>query len=269
MNRLIVAFVAATAVVGAFSAPAAIGEEYWIAWEGDDFPENQGWTREYGNWDGPGQGQANRTLYDGILTIDSLHDQGVYDFYEIVQPGQIDPGPGEMFVMEWSLRVEEVDPSTPIYPYDPGVDMRSDGNYELGLAFETDGFYSEFEYIEFDLDMSVWHEFRVVSFDMRNYTLYVDDTLVYTGSLEDGFFNSSAAWGDGTQGNASLHHWDYFRFGVVPEPGCLSSELASDPVVSEYKLERPPSLFPDLLSEEKPDGYDNDKTRRRQAAGSR
>ncbi len=219
MNRLIVAFVAAVAVLGAFSAPPAVGEPYWIAWEGDTFPEEGEWNRAYGNYDGPGQGQAYRTLHDGVMTIDSLHDQGVYDYYWLERPGAIDPGPGELFVMEWSsLRVEEVDPENPIYPYDPGLGAYSDDAYGLGLTFSTDCFRSLYEHATWFIDLTTTHDFRVESFDMRSYSLLVDGELFYEGEFTSVVSDSRCLWGDDVQGVASLHDWDYFRFGVVPEP---------------------------------------------------
>ncbi len=225
MNRLIVAFLAAVTVAGALLAPPAVGEPYWIAWEGDTFPEEGEWNRSYGNWDGPGEGQAYRTLHDGVMTIDSLHDQGVYDYYWLERPGAIDPGPGETFVMEWSLRVEEVDPMYPSYPYDPVVGAFSNDAYGLGLSFGIDRVYSDFEHMELMLDMTVWRQFRVVSSDMRMYELYVNGDLFYSGSFIQVVSSAYVAWGDSVQGTASLHEWDYYRVGVVPEAGTAISMM--------------------------------------------
>ena len=89
-----------TGLALALTASAA-AEPYWITYEGNDYPENVGWERVWGNWDGPYQGDgAVRTLEDGVLTLDTLYDDGVVDFYKIERPGAIDPGPGELFVME-------------------------------------------------------------------------------------------------------------------------------------------------------------------------
>ncbi len=225
MNRLIVAFLAAVTVAGALLAPPAVGEPYWIAWEGDTFPEEGEWNRSYGNWDGPGEGQAYRTLHDGVMTIDSLHDQGVYDYYWLERPGAIDPGPGETFVMEWSLRVEEVDPAYPSYPYDPGTSVQSNDAYGLSLKFGVDCMFSRFENVEFELDMTVSRQFRVVSSNMRTYDLYVDSEHFYTGSFIEVASDSYVGWGEGVQGVASRHDWDYYRMGVIPEPAPMIAIL--------------------------------------------
>jgi hypothetical protein len=114
---------------------SASADQYWIAWEGDDFPENQGWTRVWGNWDGQYEGPgAIRTLENGILTYDSLYDDGVYDFSEMYRPGQMDSGSGELFVMEWRLNVEQVDS----WYGDPGVVLSSDEAWVVGLRFAYD-----------------------------------------------------------------------------------------------------------------------------------
>jgi hypothetical protein len=197
-------------------ASVAGADPYWIAWEGDDFPENQGWTRVWGNWDGQYEGPgAIRTLEDGILTYDSLYDDGVYDFSKIYRPGQMDPGPGEVFVMEWRLKVDQVEG----WFTDPGVVVSSDEAWVLGLDFGYDRVFSAFEdYLEIPFTPGVFHAYRVVSADMRAYDLFIDDELAHYGTFKHLVGPSEVGWGDGVQGAASLHRWDYFRFGVVPEP---------------------------------------------------
>jgi len=94
---------------------------YLIAWEGDDWPENQGWTRSWGNWQGQYQGfGAYRTLENGILTYDSLYDPGVCDFYYMENFGPTAPGANEKFVFEWRLKVDVVSGAG-----DPGVGLKS------------------------------------------------------------------------------------------------------------------------------------------------
>jgi hypothetical protein len=203
------------AVTMLLAASAARASPYWIAWEGDDFPENQGWKRIWGNWQGPYQGPgAKRTLEGGVLTYDSLYDPGVVDYSYMERPGQIDPPPGHLFVMEWRLKVEQV---TDIG--DPDVALRSDEGWALGLLFGVDRIYSLFEgLLTIPIVPAVFHEYRVVSSDMRTYLLYIDGDLARRGSLVPKFVQSYVALGDGVQGSASVHSWDYFRFGVVPEP---------------------------------------------------
>jgi len=193
-------------------APPAAGDRYWVAYEGDDFPENEGWERL--NF---GDGPANRTLDDGVLTIDSLWSTNISDFYKMERP--LNPGPGETFVMEWRLRVNQVVDNGPRL-VDPGVALFSDDDWALALQFGVSGFRSGFEdNVSFVFEAAVFHDYRVRSTDMRSYALYVDDELIHNGAFwEPTTTRSRISWGDGIQGAASHHDWDYFRFGVVPEP---------------------------------------------------
>ena len=200
----------------AFAAATAFGEPYWIAWEGDDFPENQGWERRYGNWDGEWQGQANRTLEDGILTIDSMHDVGVYDFYRIISPGQIDPGPGEMFVAEWRLKVNDI--AGP-WRYDPEVAIASDEEGNVSFVFNQTEIHATYgESYSATYSPGVYHTFRFESRDMQTYNMFIDGELAWSAPFKSLGGGSEVLWGDGIRGMSSNAQWDYFRFGVVPEP---------------------------------------------------
>jgi hypothetical protein len=199
----------------------ALGTPYWIAWEGDDFPENQGWTRNWGNYQGQYQGDgAIRTLEDGILTYDSLFDVGVCDFSFIEMPGQLDPDPGEVLVMEWRLKVDEL---VGWSQYDPGVAVKSDEAWVMGLGFAVDQVLSVFEHgVSAPITPGVFHSYVLRSPDMRTYELFIDGELALEGVFVPRAMSSYVGWGDSVQGAASLHHWDYFRFGVVaPEPGSI------------------------------------------------
>ena len=197
---------------------AALAEPYWIAWEGDALPEEQGWERPHGSWGGPGTGEAYRSLENGVLTFDSLHDAGVYDMAWLDLPGQMDPDPGEVFLMEWRLVVDQV-----IGEFDPGIGLCSDLSMVLGFYFSEDALLGAFEdELVIPISAGTFHDYRVVSTDMLEYDLYVDDEHVWHGAFEQSVGPAYVAWGDGVMGAASLHRWDYFRFGVVPEPGSFA-----------------------------------------------
>lgn len=208
------------AFLGLAAAPAGWATPYWIAWEGDDFPENQGWTRSWGNWDGLHQGPgAIRTLENGVLTYDSLYDAGVWDTCSIERPGEMDPDPGEIFVCEWRLRVREV---TSVYG-DPAVVAISDDAWGVAFDYAEDhirGGYGE-GWLSIPIVPYVWHDYRLLSSDMRAYDLYIDDQLVRHGGFTHVVTPSVCGFGDMAQGVASLHDWDYYRFGVIPEPAAL------------------------------------------------
>jgi hypothetical protein len=201
----------------AFTATAT-AEPYWIAYEGNDLPENKGWNRRWGNWEGPQQGEASRTVENGILTMDSLDDDGVYDFAYLELPGQIDPGPGELFVMQWRLKVDEVIGGW----FDPAVSLGSDSAGRAGFGFYRDRVESSFETnVSATFSPGMFHEYHFLSRDMLSYELHIDGELALEGEFWDGLTESFVGWGDGVQGTASRAHWDFFRFGVVPEPQSL------------------------------------------------
>jgi hypothetical protein len=188
-------------------------------------PEEFGWTRNWGNWHGQYQGPgAYRTLENGILTYDSLYDPGVFDFSYIEDPGwPIDPGPNELLIMEWRLKVDTV---TGWYR-DPSVALVSDTGWTVGFGFGVDHVASGFEPgVIIPVAPGVYHDYQLRSWDMLTYTLYIDGQFARIGSFWEAFPPSYVGWGDGVQGAASLHHWDWFRFGVVPEPASVILLLA-------------------------------------------
>lgn len=205
MSRItLVAVLAALAIAG-----VGRSETYWIAWEGNDpndWPEYAGWTRCYNP---PG---ANRTLADGVLTFDS-NDPQIFDYYERFRPEGLDPTPGTVFFLEWGLFVQSVTEWT-----DPSVSVQSDEAWSLGFGLGLDFMESAHEYVTIPFAPGVPHSFALVSADMRSYELYIDGVVARQGWFAKRFIQSRVAWGDGVQGTASVHHWDYVRFGVVTLP---------------------------------------------------
>ena len=190
-------------------------EPYWIAYEGNDFPENEGWTRTFSDPNGVvGQGGAVRTLDDGALVLDSRESVMIVDFYNWSRP--IDPEPGETFVMQWRLLVDDV---ASTYPYDVTVGVYSDqftavyfalGESELSSVFEPE--------LHASYEPHVFHTFELRSGTMSSYCLWIDGALSLTGKFQEVFEKSRVGWGDSIQGGRSLSHWDSFEFGVIPEP---------------------------------------------------
>jgi hypothetical protein len=194
------------------SATPAGAAPYWVAWEGNDFPENEGWERGHFGDNGP---TAERSLTDGIMTLDGRASIDIVDGY--VRQRQINPGPGEVFLVQWRLRVDDV-LAHPLAPYDPAVIVYSDDGWEVILeAGEAVG-HSLLEQFSFPMEPGVFHHWELRSSDMRSYDLFIDGALVYAGQFVPAVRRSQVEWGDLTAGAASSSRWDYFRFGVVPEP---------------------------------------------------
>jgi len=197
-------------------------EPYWVAWEGDDglLPEQAGWVRHWGDRDGEFHGDgATRTLEAGILTYDDRADPWIYDISLREGMGNIDPDPGEVFVMEWRLKVEDVGA-----PWVGSIGLFSDDSWGLGLNFAEGHIVSSFEgLLELPIVPAVYHRYRVTSSDMRTYVLAVDNVVIHEGHFVQVLSESRVAWGSGSSGATAsgLMYWDYFRYGVVPEPSAL------------------------------------------------
>jgi hypothetical protein len=116
--------VVAALVLGVPSA--ALADQYWITYEGNDYPENEGWDRHaYG-------GGAERYLQDGVLILDGRASPDISDFYRWNLPS--DPGPGEYFVAQWRMRVDEVTGFA-----EPDVTVGSYGHGSVILSYSTTG----------------------------------------------------------------------------------------------------------------------------------
>ncbi len=194
----------------------------WVAYDGDGLPETQGWARHYGNELGPDVGGAERSVDDGILTVDSLRHPWIFDFAEHTLPA--DPGAGETFVAEWRLLV---DPRSDTG--DVGVTIaRHDSPAHLSIRYGPTGLTLRPGNTAIGIAPGAYHEFRLESQDMQSYTLHIDNTLRYTGVFETyTLLQSFVNFGDCVQGYRSCSQWDYFRYGVVPEPSAFLLLLAA------------------------------------------
>jgi hypothetical protein len=191
-------------------------DQYWIAYEGNDFPENEGWSR-YSS-----EPPAQRWLAGGSLFIDSRANVDITESYGMIRKQGFDPGPGETFIMRWRLKVHES------HLWDAGVAFRSDEVYAVTFLFDEGSVISAYEPIApAQFQPGVFHEFELRSVDMRAYELRIDGALAMEGRFfESGFF-PSIGFGDIVRGGASLAEWDYLRFGVVPEPSAWLMALVA------------------------------------------
>jgi hypothetical protein len=202
------------------SAATSVATPYFYDWEGDQYPEQVGWTHHVYHDDGIPP--ATRTLQDGWMTIDGLASPSIADFCSIERPGQIDPGPGEEFVMQWRLRIDEID----VTPRDPGTVVFSDHAWVVGMEYTIDSIQFPFEsYPTVRFAPYVPHSFELRSADMRTYDFYVDGAMARRGNFVHVTYTSHVGWGDEIVGAASRSAWNYFRFGAVtlPEPSGLAA----------------------------------------------
>jgi hypothetical protein len=188
------------------SAGVSQADQYWVAYEGNDFPEHIGWQRFSSN------PPAMRWLEDGTLLLDSRKMLGISDSYGFARPQAIDPGPGEHFLASWRLRIDAV------RSRDPGVVIMSDDARAVIFAYAEGNVINAFEPgMRVEFEPGVFHEFAFRSDDMLAYQLYMDGVPVMEGFFSPASSASAVAFGD-IATSASLVAWDYVRFGVVPEP---------------------------------------------------
>lgn len=190
------------------SVAPATATPYWVEYApaSGNFPEAEGWTRYTSG------GGDVRYFEDGAFVLDG--QAGTHDAYAWSRPpGQLDPGPDELFVARWRLCVSEIDPP---YPLDPTVDIYSDAHTGLPLTFGYDRVLVKSHYIVYE--PGVFHDYEVRSPDMFTYDLYIDDVLVDSGTFYASVGPALVSWGDGGLNAGSLSRWASFSFGVVPEP---------------------------------------------------
>jgi len=203
MPRIMIAFLFVV-----LSAAAGSAGQYWVAYEGNDLPENVGQTRV------TSYGGGVRSFEDGALVLDTRASTGICDWYEMPLTG-VPTGPDEFFVLEWRMRVDQL-----IGHQDSAISVQAAGGWVAVFQVNPDVVQSAYApQLNAPLSPNDFHTFRVVSPDMRAYTLSVDGVYAFAGSFFDGLLpGECVAWGDGVQGGASLSRWDFVRFGVVPEP---------------------------------------------------
>ncbi len=207
------------AALGVLATPAG-ADEYWITYEGNDFPEDVGWRRIYRNEDGWYEGGAERWIENGIFTLDTRESAMICDYYGI--SCQMDPDPGETFVAEWRLNIVQANQSMEV-----GVWMaRDDPPGYVWLEYLEDEVWIGREHWSHPIEPHVFHTYRIESTDMVDYSLCVDGEQVHQGAFYTATdLNSCMAFGDPWYGGGnvtSLSQWDYVRFGVVPEPASLT-----------------------------------------------
>jgi hypothetical protein len=192
----------------------AMAEPYGVTWEGDTYPEQDGWKRTVRG------GGAERSFVDGSLVLDGLASTDIVDDYYMLRT--VYPDPGEGFVMEWRLRVDDVQGYA-----DPVAAISSDDRGGVFLIYTEGAIRSMLEGIWIPFTPGEFHTYSFVTTDMVSYELRIDGVLAHAGRFVGPLPDSGVTWGDGVQGASSLSQWDYVRFGIVPEPHAAALLLGS------------------------------------------
>lgn len=203
------------AIMIALVVGPARADQYWVAYEGNDFPENEGWERVFGDENGPQQGGSNRSIQDGWLVLDSTRNDLIYDSYFWRQ--RLNPDLGELFIAEWRLNVVQNSGVSA----DSGFTIARDGRGTLSFLIGIDSIRSSREQWTLPITPGTPHVFQLQSSNMLSYSLFIDGVFARTGVWDlDSLNESYVAFGDAVMGGGvtSYAEWDYVRFGVIPEP---------------------------------------------------
>ncbi|MDX9976388.1 MAG: hypothetical protein RBU21_25660 [FCB group bacterium] len=158
-------------------AATAHGTPYWIAWEGDDIPENEGWLWVWGFENGPQQGGAARTLATGIMTLDGLGSDQIWDGYELL--GDPSPDPGETFRTERRVLIDATGD-----PFDVSASARYAPPGDAPLDFSASGLRLNSDEVLIDLEPGVFHDCILTSPDMRSDIPLIHGSIQYPSFFE-------------------------------------------------------------------------------------
>jgi hypothetical protein len=206
-----------------FLGAAAAATPYYVGFEGDRMPEEvPGYVRHFG---GGGATRSIETDPNGTsyFVSDSRASGWIWDTGYCAR--QINCAPGELFLAEWRLAVVDN-----LDYYNTGLIFARDGRGTLFFSYSIDHIISQREnYWSYPITPHVFHTYRIESWDMVNYRLWIDGDVVRDGWWDlDSINESFVSFGDEAYGNVhsgALAKWDYFRFAVVPEPASLCSLL--------------------------------------------
>lgn len=207
-GRVVSAAVAVISSALLLAAPAAAAP-WWVAWEGNDSPENEGRERMISNE------PSKRVIEDGIMTIDGMDTGGGWDAYRRSLEADLDPAPGELFILRWRLRIDAVEGAS----YDPAVSIATHDAWRATFFFARSRVWSLRENVLINFTPGEFHAWELRSWNMRQYELRLDGEIVRQGQFVRVPGSASYLdWGDwGGFPGRSRSAWDYVRFGVVPE----------------------------------------------------
>lgn len=211
-----------TLICAVLLSTAASGNTFWVSYEGNDYPENEGWTRRYGS-QYPYVHGAQRDITDSVLSLDSLGDYQVYDYYYRLLPEELSLGSGEEFVVRWRNRVDAVEgyrgPSVTIIGRDSLASFH----------FEPDAIILTPQYGEVSLSVApgVFHAYELRTGNWRHFDLFIDGQLRLQAPFDSIHYQDDRiSFGDTNSSAGTLSHWDFFRYGIVPEPATLALLVA-------------------------------------------
>lgn len=193
------------------TASIARADLFWVAYEADNLPEQSGWTRVF---ESPG---GIRSASAGIFVLNTISRPAVYDFNFRQATAILDPG--EELAFEWRVRVTGS-------IHDTFIQVGRGAVYGgIGPSIGPDTVQIS-DTVSLPIASGVFHSYRLVTSDMRNFRLWIDGSLAWTYAPVTLYQpNINVLFGDWTgfaTSISSVSEWDYFRFGVVPIPAPTS-----------------------------------------------
>ena len=184
------------AVLALAFAASAGAETYWLRYEGDDYPENEGWTRI---WNQP---FAQRAIEDGVFVLDASADRHTCEWYEYytdngcawpmeaVETGE----PSSHFFVQWNV---EIDRSSGSDWGGTTVAFFAPDSSAVSFSLSEDTIRSLFEPgVSAVYAGGVPHEFEVRFSDMQGYELYIDGSFAFAGSFYDSIWSNKILFGE-------------------------------------------------------------------------
>ena len=194
------------------SAFAGLGRGSVQAYEGDAFPETQGWARV-------GTLDAQRSLEDGWF-VHFVGDAGQLDAYQQSLSGFA----GEQaFFIEW--RMETNAPSSLLDSSATPVVLSASGGgpslYHFTITDQRAQLLRDtnIPLVFANIVAGIPHSYRLELFGDQLYSWYVDGVLIDAGIPESAYpaGDSRLIWGTRHFVDTTTR-WDYIRFGTIPEP---------------------------------------------------
>jgi hypothetical protein len=211
------------------AAASVYADGYYKRYDADDaFPEGEGWWRRFHD---PEQ-QLERELTGGTLLIDSRASGLIFDNYTVADPA-LEPGPGEILEITWRMRMLDGVTEEDLSDVSLNVTNPMDAyvSLQLGMDFVADpGNQPSVPPQMYPVAPVEWHTYRLVTADMQEYDLFVDEAFAFGGVFHGVSITPGAhvTWGDVTMGAlTSLSEWDFVEVRVVPEPGGASGILVA------------------------------------------
>ena len=115
-------------------------------------------------------GGAQRRFENGCLVLDSRASPGIVDYYDMYRPGLVHVDPGVAFLLQWRSKIEIC-----LGNVDLGVGICTDEKWDVAFSMGYDHLESAYEPgVRVPFSAGVFHDFQLISTDLRRYALYVD-----------------------------------------------------------------------------------------------